>query len=165
MPTCNNCDNQFPCRLEIDGKIRHLAGRKYCLECSPFGSHNTVPLHKRKNNNFAETECVCEVCGREYKYKRKSGHTLTKCNSCLVNCRRFELKKKMVEYKGGKCLECGYNRCYNSLDFHHRDPETKKFNLSGAHCRKWIEIQEELDKCDIVCANCHREIEAAKFNM
>lgn len=44
------------------------------------------------------------------------------------------------------------------LSFHHRDPSEKKFIISGNHCRKWEIVREELDKCDLLCANCHMEL-------
>jgi hypothetical protein len=61
-------------------------------------------------------------------------------------------------YKGGKCLLCGYNKCPRALEFHHRDANEKTFDLSSA-CRGWNKIKIELDKCDLLCSNCHREIE------
>lgn len=73
---------------------------------------------------------------------------------------RFQkAKEKAVEYKGGACKLCGYKRCIASLDFHHRDPSTKKFGISQSKGRSWDKIKEELDKCDLLCANCHREVE------
>jgi predicted HNH restriction endonuclease len=56
---------------------------------------------------------------------------------------------------------CGYGHCPEALDFHHRDPKQKSFGLSvRGLTRSWEKIQKELDKCILVCANCHREIHA-----
>ena len=64
-----------------------------------------------------------------------------------------------IEYKGGKCVKCGYNKCNAALDFHHLDPTQKEFNLgSHGHTRSWERMKVELDKCILLCANCHREI-------
>jgi hypothetical protein len=103
---------------------------------------------------------TCQVCSRPYvlDYKNKKGHTKTKCNSCLVNCRKYSIMKKCIEYKGGKCQLCGYNKCTRALHFHHRDPSQKSFIISGNFSRKWEVIQMELDKCDLICANCHSEL-------
>jgi hypothetical protein len=68
----------------------------------------------------------------------------------------------MVDYKGGECQLCGYNRCLRALDFHHVDPATKRFHLAGSHNRSWESLRAELDKCLLVCSNCHDEIEAGK---
>lgn len=74
--------------------------------------------------------------------------------------RRRELKRRSIEYKGGECICCGYDEHPGVLDFHHVDPNTKEFGISGkGMTRSWEKIKAELDKCVLVCANCHREIE------
>ncbi len=70
---------------------------------------------------------------------------------------RKELKNKAVEYKGGSCEKCGYNKCMEALEFHHIDPKEKDFGIGG-RTRSWKNVKKELDKCIMVCANCHREI-------
>jgi predicted HNH restriction endonuclease len=74
--------------------------------------------------------------------------------------RQRRLKEKAVAYLGGACVMCGFNAHLAALQFHHRDPETKRFSVSTkvlAATKKfpWEMICEELDKCDILCANCH----------
>jgi len=105
-------------------------------------------------------QCQCEICDRKYQYSRTSGHTTKKCNSCMVNTRRFNLKIKMIDYKGNSCVNCGYSKCTQSLCFHHLNPSTKSFDLSGSHARSWRSIQKELDKCILLCQNCHGELHA-----
>jgi hypothetical protein len=100
---------------------------------------------------------VCDTCGRKYEYDKKKGHNKARCNSCHVNIRRFKIKKQCLEYKGGKCIECGYSRCDDAMHFHHLDPKSKDFRISGAHSRSWKSIKDELDKCILLCANCHSE--------
>lgn len=99
----------------------------------------------------------CSDCGRIYEYKRSACHTKEKCNSCLVNNRRFLLKKKCLEYLGGKCSKCGYAKCSGALHFHRKNPDEKEFMISESHCLKWERIKIELDKCVLLCANCHCE--------
>lgn len=103
----------------------------------------------------ANYECV--TCGRRYTYERNKGFTKERCNSCQVNRRRFKLRKRIVAYLGGCCGRCGYNKCEQALHAHHTDPSEKSFNISGAHCRSWERIRKELDKCILLCANCHAE--------
>ena len=56
---------------------------------------------------------------------------------------------------------CGYDRCQWALDFHHLDPSQKEFGISmDGITRSWERVQKELDKCVLVCSNCHREIHA-----
>lgn len=77
----------------------------------------------------------------------------------LVKTHRHNVKEELVRYKGGKCEICGYNKCLGALDFHHLDPNQKDFNISNSKIYKNLDIlKEEVDKCILVCANCHREI-------
>ena len=156
MPTCKNCNESFPNRMKIDGKFRNLSSRKYCLKCSPYGLNRTFPICKEANLCKI---VICKICGREYVYSRLKGHCLDKCNSCSVNLRKKERKKKAVEYKGGKCICCGYDKSYEALSFHHIDPKIKDFGISGNHCISWERMKLELDKCILVCVLCHSEIE------
>ncbi len=75
--------------------------------------------------------------------------------------RRRKIKEMAVEYKGGKCAVCGYNRYIGALDLHHLDPKTKEFGIGQkGYTRSWKKVKQEADKCILVCANCHREVEA-----
>jgi len=66
-----------------------------------------------------------------------------------------------VEYKGNKCEICGYDRYAEALEFHHNDLPKKEFGISEkGYTRSWKKVMEELDKCIMVCANCHRELHA-----
>lgn len=96
-------------------------------------------------------------CGRSFVATRRGKGALM-CRFCVSNRRRFLLKKKCVEYLGGRCIKCGYDKCVGSLVFHHRNPKTKEFTISGNHCKSWESIQRELDKCDLLCTNCHHEL-------
>lgn len=82
-------------------------------------------------------------------------------NKTISNKRR-DIKKKAVEYKGGKCEICGYNKCLAALTFHHIDPSKKNFNISAiGHKIPWSELEKELSFCQILCNNCHVEIHQA----
>ena len=88
-----------------------------------------------------------------------------KCSTAAVQKRRDVLKVKAVEYMGGKCYECGYNKCLGSLVFHHLDPAEKDFAISAkGYTRSWEKVKAELDKCILVCANCHGGIHEALDN-
>lgn len=73
--------------------------------------------------------------------------------------RGLKRKYEAVQMRGGKCEKCGYNKNLAALDFHHRDPNTKKFQIDmRAFSNTNLDtLKEELDKCDLLCANCHRE--------
>lgn len=96
------------------------------------------------------------------KRKNKIQSYCKKCNSIETRNRLRKFKENVVEYKGGKCICCGYDKCIAALDLHHRDPNKKDFTFSHIRMTSFEKNKEiicnELDKCDLVCANCHREI-------
>ena len=81
-----------------------------------------------------------------------------RASQCQISWQR-RLKEKAVAYKGGHCQKCGYSRCIGALEFHHLDPKQKSFSI-GRMRRAWDKVRIELDKTILVCANCHRELEA-----
>jgi len=79
-----------------------------------------------------------------------------------VHKRRKKIRQLAVEYKGGQCEKCGYNRCIEALEFHHSNSSGKDFSISEkGYTRSWDAVKEELNKCVLLCANCHREIHAS----
>lgn len=71
--------------------------------------------------------------------------------------RRKAVRKRAIEYKGGKCSRCGYKRCQDALEFHHADGG-KDFGISqDGLTRSWERVRNEIEKCILICANCHRE--------
>lgn len=107
-------------------------------------------------------KCKYHCCSNEVvnTTKHEKEFCSGRCKNChFVDKRRKKLKLMSVEYKGSQCSLCGYSKCIAALQFHHRDPATKLFNISHCHTRSWESIKAELDKCDILCANCHAEKE------
>lgn len=153
MPDCLQCGIHFPIRIRVTNKIRFMHRRKYCLNCSPYGQHNTKKLHQFPNKVGIE----CERCHKIYDYRKSKGHTLKLCNSCMVNRRKRSLKVWATAYKGGSCISCGYDRCVQAMDFHHIDANTKEFTIGGNLSFSKEKLRIELDKCVLLCSNCHRE--------
>lgn len=85
------------------------------------------------------------------KKERKEGE-LTPQATCAQ-----KTKLKAVEYKGGKCIVCGYNKSIRALQFHHLDPSQKDFGISGS-TKSFEKLKPELDKCVLLCSNCHAEV-------
>ena len=157
MPLCIKCGGKFPNKIKIDGKVHVLANRTRCLICTPFKSH-------RGWYSLDGTSRKCLTCGKAYIHYRKKGHLKSKCSTCDSVAKRRGHKARCVAYKGGSCVRCGYNRSVYAMDFHHRNPKDKKFTISGdSYSRKWVYVMAELDKCDLLCANCHREIHEAEI--
>ena len=77
--------------------------------------------------------------------------------------RRKKIRLKAIAHLGGKCMKCGYSKYTEVLEFHHKDSKQKIFNVSQkGHCRSWDRVKKEIEKCDLLCANCHREIHVEK---
>lgn len=121
---------------------------------------NTVALQASITSSIlvASTMTICKLCERDYLYDRTKGHRKDTCNTCLVNIRRKQRDEKIYAYKGTSCVRCGYNKCTGALCFHHLDPKEKDFQISGNWGLSWAKVKNELDKCILVCANCHAEI-------
>lgn len=71
--------------------------------------------------------------------------------------RRYaEVTKVILAAKDRPCADCGQEYPSYVMDFHHRDPKTKSFDVSKAHTRSLKSLRAEIAKCDVLCANCHR---------
>lgn len=164
---CQKCGKEFPMYIVIDGKKRCLSSRSFCLDCSPF-----------KWSHLKDQEyLICPQCNRQlsesdfYFKKHKQGVKHWKmCKDCLnTNSKilRDKNKQMYVNYAGGKCSVCGYNKCLGALEFHHLDPSKKDFIVSKYkhHTSKKAinKMLKEIDKCILLCSNCHREIHELKL--
>lgn len=117
---------------------------KECLTCKQVLSTSLFYKQQQKseysNTIWEYFDTVCKKCRKEYSAER-----------------RLALKLKAVEYKGGQCVRCDYSdKTYLSVfEFHHLDPKEKDFSISSTY-KSWNKIVPELDKCILLCANCHR---------
>ena len=141
MKKCAICGNEFPNHIVIQGKERNVQRRKYCLECSPFGQHNTSKEPIQESGKAREGKQI----------KRRKAY-----NVQWTNQKRRQLKNKLIKYKGGQCSRCGYNKPIpDAYAFHHRDPSEKNFTISSIIQRAWDFVLQETDKCDLLCVLCH----------
>lgn len=85
-----------------------------------------------------------------------------KSKSQAVKDWRHRTKQKLIASMGGQCQCCGYNKCNTALELHHIDPAEKEFSMGQimGHPKSAKQIADEMKKCILVCANCHREIHA-----
>ena len=145
MKRCLKCNVDLPNIIVIDGKRHNICNRKFCLDCSPFKQHNT------KNLNLYE----------EFYRRRNDTNCSTYCKNCTTietTKRQRAVKQKAVNYLGGKCSICNYDKYTGALEFHHINPAEKDFNIAELKLSSFERIKPELDKCLLVCSNCHREI-------
>ena len=89
--------------------------------------------------------------------KRESSDETSRRKSLnVINWKKVK-KLELIKYKGGCCEVCGYDKCPAALEFHHKDPKGKDFAISS-HSYSFEKMKKEVDKCMLVCSNCHREI-------
>ena len=131
----------------VDGIQKSLQNRKFCLTCSPWKNHNTSPNDPLKRK------------GRRYKDFSQDRKDQSKAS---IYHRALERKDQLIKFAGGSCKNCGYNKNRRALTFHHRDKELKLFGLSmnNLWSKSWEVILAEYAKCDLLCMNCHAEVES-----
>lgn len=160
---CYKCQSSFPSWVTIDGKSRNLSNRKFCLACSPFGRHNTRDLTAPPRPELILCrDCGVHKCATEFHVK-SDGRPYPYCKSChhqRSSASQRGVKQRCVEYKGGRCLLCGYNDCLSALQFHHLDPTQKDFSISEKKNSRYEILRPELDKCILLCNRCHAEVHA-----
>jgi hypothetical protein len=94
--------------------------------------------------------------GREYRRKWEKNPKRMEYSRTWQRNNHKEKKKLLVALAGGKCVQCGYSKCFRALEFHHINPEDKEIK-SFIHVP--IEVAKaEIKKCILVCSNCHAEI-------
>lgn len=101
----------------------------------------------------------CNVCNINKPLNLYYKHPKFKCKKCFNHIRNLRLRKikqQCVDYKGGKCVMCSYNKYIGAIDFHHLDPTQKDFGIARNQKNFGESHKKELDKCIALCSNCHR---------
>lgn len=130
---------------------------KTCSKCELTKSLSDFPVNKSKKDGRGS---YCKMCQREYVRKHYNENTQYYVDKSLR--RKQQAKQFIAEYKDNDCcVHCGESATC-CLEFHHRDPTKKDFvlSLAGNNGFALSTIQREIEKCDLVCANCHRKIHA-----
>lgn len=152
------------------GLSTHVISKEYSCSretISKILKRNNIPLrvkslkNKSTNVNYVisnNTNKICEKHNCEYSPYSNGKYVCKACCVDRVSEHRRKLKLQAIEYKGGKCEYCGYNNSPSALEFHHTNPNEKDFSISSkGTIRNFDKIKPELDKCIMLCANCHRE--------
>lgn len=143
--------------------------------CGTIESKSTASLRQVKvggcknvwTNSYSQVSKQCLKCGQKF-FPKTQAKTRQYCYECYPEeaskngaSIRHLIKQWALDYKGNSCYCCGYNKCTEALDFHHINQLDKDFSLSDRNIKlDWTKIKTELDKCILVCSNCHREIHA-----
>jgi hypothetical protein len=160
MPKCEKCGNDFPVRIKIDGISKVLNTRKYCLDCSPFGLHNTKKINNKPRKD--QTEYKCSICG-ETDHTKFYGNKRSRCGKChneYTTKKSRDNKKYAIDKFDGKCLLCGFHDFQEGLAFHHLNPNEKDSNFKGLLGWSKERIDNELKGCVCLCLTCHAGVHA-----
>ena len=180
MKNCLRCDKKFE---PIKGEGRGQGLINYCsMKCRQGKEWSKEAKEKKSDANKidfteADIEKIIKVFNetKTLKETAKIIGSSPKVIKRIVNFKksvplsnyeniknwRKRNKERLVEYKGGKCYICNYDKCISALDFHHLDPKEKDFNIGDSgKTLSFEKSKNEVDKCILVCSNCHREIHA-----
>lgn len=165
IKVCNSCGVEKPHRwLKDERRLKGGYPATTCRECRK-------PRIRNKTVKLANKLKSCKNCGKEEEHdwirdirRHKGGYfrsTCLKCHQQWATQRWTEVRRACIQYLGGKCVDCGLKRPESCVyDFHHRDPAEKTYNISdlikARSARQLDDIKPELDKCDLLCAICHR---------
>ena len=181
MPKALDLKDQIFGQLKAIEKAPSRSGKTYWLcECLVCGNKKEIQTTHLMSGASKSCGCqakkfgqeniqkTCILCGQIF---MANVHNRQYCYDCSpigisstdsLRLKKRKLKHILINYKGGKCQKCGYDRCEGALQFHHRNPAEKDFGLSDVnlngtdHSLKILLL--EADKCDLLCANCHAEI-------
>jgi hypothetical protein len=126
---------------------------RICKRCN-------LPKMCRWTSSFTQTgspeyRTLCPECHNLYLSERRKARRPTVTSQALD--RKYLMKRRCTDYLGGRCVRCGYDKCIKAMTFHHRQPEAKEFSVSQMLDRAWPVLVAELNKCDLLCFNCHME--------
>ncbi len=109
-------------------------------------------------------QAVCAHHGEtEFWLEGRGSFRCSMCRKEAVTKRRRRVKEILVKEAGGACAICGYDEWIGALQFHHRRPGEKEFEISGAGITRSLErARNEARKCILLCSNCHAEVEAGR---
>jgi hypothetical protein len=126
-----------------------------------YGLETVRRRRPRPAGNPKRTDMECRRHGMTPFVLEGSGYyRCARCRSEAVSKRRRAVKKTLVEEAGGRCAICGYARCQEALHFHHLDPSLKEFHIGQrGHSRSLARSRAEVQKCILLCGNCHVEVE------
>lgn len=176
---CISCRNKKEIQRRYIRKtnILKIYGANKCYLCGYSKNLSALVFHhknpKEKDRNISKISC----------YKRKE--EIKKCILVCFNCHMeihaglhpeilrvslssnestkksiqngARIKREMVDYLGGKCSICGYKKCLRALNFHHKNKQEKKLTIGEKQGKPLRKIKDEIDKCELLCANCHQE--------
>ena len=136
----------------IDGRNLTEVVYKTCIRCK-ISKPATKEFFHRHNGKSGGFDSWCKSCHKKHREKNKEKNRILYRTSSKKYHKNH--KKRAAEYLGGQCQCCGFKKAMSALQFHHRDPSEKQGNFKKIMGMSPEKRKEELDKCDLLCANCH----------
>jgi hypothetical protein len=130
-----------------------------------FGLRTMRHRRNRHLGSDRKPSVIVDACVRhgetEFVLEARGAYRCRRCRSESVSQWRQRLKQRLINEAGGGCAICGYSRHPSALHFHHLDPASKEFALSQEGVTRSLDrARAEAEKCVLLCANCHAEVEA-----
>lgn len=160
--------------------VENLRGTQYnltsdkemrrCRSGQSIETVNLAPIGLRRFESCPAHTRICKNCEQEKsieEFYQTYGYIRYECKQCENKKRQawrikhaHEFKRRAIEYLGGKCKRCGYCKSPYALEFNHlkgfiKEYEPTRLLYMGLN---WDRVKKELDKCELLCANCHREV-------
>lgn len=181
MPKTLDLTNQVFNYLKALEKLPSKNGKTYWLcECQLCGNKKAIQTCHLVNGSIKSCGCLkekepfslgekrkCILCQKDFIPNNPNRKYCYECSpkgmeiNQASRLKKRALKKYLIDLKGGKCEKCGYSKCQGALQFHHIDPSQKEFNFSHVNLNDsdydLDRMIEELEKCKLLCANCHFE--------
>ena len=156
---CSRANISYHCKREnLGGRIVN-GDEEFIIKLQDFYNNNTAE-ETAKEFGISRTTVIKYVDNKRVELTKEKKREK---NYNRVKSFRQKTKEKAIEYKGGKCEKCGYDKCCWAFEFHHIDSNEKDFGISSYSTLAWSKIKKELDKCIMLCANCHRELHYEEY--
>lgn len=153
---CHRCQTKYVSKYKPKNNVW------YCTKSCANKHHHRRKLEgkcHRCQSTISSSRKYCNPCLDNLREENKNTAKVKRKNYLRFAVKSFvrRLKEQAIAYKGGKCQGCGYNKYNGSMHFHHINSNEKSFSISGKSM-SFDRMIPELDKCVLVCANCHGEI-------
>lgn len=179
MPKALDITGQRFGKLVALKKVKSRSGKTYWLCQCDCGNQKEIQTTHLTSGVTTSCGCsqgimkppeelrTCPICGKIFQPNHYTRKYCFDCipigldSSAILRRKKRLIKDKLIQYKGGKCEICGYNKCQGALQFHHINPKEKEFSLSQVNLNNnsitMEDLYKEVDKCLLLCANCHAE--------
>ena len=156
---CNKCKTWYPLEEFIRNKNNGDGLDYWCKHCKKEYYENNKKIILKRGAEYRQTEK-----GKQVSIKSQAKYRKSKKGKLQIHKLISEKQKILdnIKMQSG-CVLCGFCKYPESLDFHHINPEDKKYYID-LHSMSKDDVIEEIQKCMILCKNCHAHITKISMN-